>query len=346
MRAEAERALADYALAAPALRPVEVGLINVTFEVTTQDGLRYALQRVNPIFGPEVHEDIEAVTQHLAARGLVTPRLVRAADGALFTRVGDAVWRVMTWIDGVNLSRADHPDRARAAGLMLGRFHAAVQDLLHTFRSARLGVHDTPAHLAGLVRALDAHPDHPLYEAVAPLGQDILGTMERLEALPAAAARVVHGDPKLNNLVFDPDTGEAICLIDLDTLARMPVALELGDALRSWCNPGGEDALPGRFELPLFEAAVEGYARGADGLLTGPERGALVTATATIMLELSARFARDALEERYFGWDPARFASRGAHNLLRAQVQRSLAHALLAQRGAAEAVARRALGRG
>ncbi|MCA9553967.1 MAG: phosphotransferase [Myxococcales bacterium] len=346
MRAEAEAALAAYHLPAPALRPVEVGLINVTFEVTTQDGLRYALQRVNPIFGPGVHEDIHAVTTHLARKGLVTPRLVPTRSGDLYTRVGEAVWRLMTWVEGENLSKADSPARARAAGVMLGRFHAAVQDLSHAFVNTRLGVHDTPAHLAGLAAALEQHPGHPLYPEVAPLTQGILQTAAALGPLPLETSRVVHGDPKLNNLIFDPATGEAICLIDLDTLAEMPIVLELGDAFRSWCNPGGEDTLPGRFDLALFEGAVAGYATGAPGLLSPDEVAGLVTATATIMLELAARFARDALEERYFGWDATRYPTRGAHNLLRARVQRSLADALLAQRDAAEAVVRRALGRG
>lgn len=346
MRAEAEAALSAWDLPAPTLRPVEVGLINVTLEVRTQAGLRYALQRVNPIFGPGVHEDIEAVTAHLAAKGLVTPRLLRTREGALYTRVGEAVWRVMTWVEGENLSKADHPARAEAAGQMLGRFHAAVQDLLHDFVNTRVGVHDTPAHLAGLAAALEAHPEHPLYLEVAPLGQDILQTVAGLGPLPLDVARVVHGDPKLNNVVFDPATGAGVCLIDLDTLARMPLVLELGDAFRSWCNPGGEDTLPGRFDLALFEAAVAGYGGAAGHLLAPEERDALVTATATIMLELAARFARDALEERYFGWDPARYPTRGAHNLLRARVQRSLAGALLAQRDEAEAAVGRILGRG
>ena len=153
----------------------------------------------------------------------------------------------------------------------------------------------------------------------------------------------MHGDPKLNNVVFDPETGEGKALVDLDTLARMPLVLELGDAFRSWCNPSGEERAGPSFELPVFEAALEGYARGSDGLLRPEERDALVAATATIMLELAARFARDALEESYFGWSPERFGTRGDHNMMRAHVQRELAGALLAVRTDAEAVVSRRL---
>ena len=95
-----------------------------------------------------------------------------------------------------------------------------------------------------------------------------------------------------------------MCLIDLDTLARMPVALELGDALRSWCNPATEDAADARFVRPFFAAAVDGYAAAAPGFLAHDEWGAIPRGTLTITVELAARFCADALRERYFRWDP------------------------------------------
>ena len=58
-----------------------------------------------------------------------------------------------------------------------------------------------------------------------------------------------------------------------------------------------------------------------------------------IALELAARFARDALEESYFGFDPA-FGGRGEHNLLRARGQAALARSVAANRSTLEAVVR------
>jgi hypothetical protein len=111
---------------------------------------------------------------------------------------------------------------------------------------------------------------------------------------------------------------------------------ELGDAWRSWCNPRGEDDPEGCFDLGLFEAATLAYlaenpaARAAhEALALGPER---------IALELAARFCRDALEERYFGWSVAVAPSRGEHNLLRARGQLSLAHSIRKDRPAIERI--------
>ncbi len=45
-------------------------------------------------------------------------------------------------------------------------------------------------------------------------------------------------------------------------------------------------------------------------------------------MELAARFCTDALEERYFAWDPDRFATRSAHARQRARAQLALGRAV------------------
>jgi hypothetical protein len=102
------------------------------------------------------------------------------------------------------------------------------------------------------------------------------------------------------------------------------MAFELGDAMRSWCNPHGEDAGAVRFDLPIFKAAIAGFRAEADDLLTQDERVSIVTGLETVCIELAARFAVDVFEDRYFGWDAARFPSRRAHNLVRARGQLAL----------------------
>ena len=121
--------------------------------------------------------------------------------------------------------------------------------------------------------------------------------------------------------MFAHDDDRALCLIDLDTLAHMPVALELGDALRSWCNPATEDAASARFVRPLFDAAIVGYAEAAQGFLTPAEWSAIPRGALTITVELAARFCADALRESYFGWNRARYESASAHNQARTRGQ-------------------------
>ncbi len=337
---EASRVLPAYGMEGARITPVSIGLINRTFVVESRsDSERFVLQKVNPIFTPLVHEDIEAVTAHLEAKGLRTPRLIRSLGGALFVEDAGAIWRLMTFVEGETRERLSAPEEAREAGVLLARFHAAVQDLAYEFRNRRLGVHDTPKHLANLETALKTHRNvHTRYEDVRPLGEEILALARALPGLPKIEERIVHGDPKISNLLFDRRTGRGIAVVDLDTLAKMPLPLELGDAFRSWCNPGGEDSSKVKFSLDLFGAAVAGYAGIARSFIAEPERRSIVPATETIILELASRFAADALNERYFGWDPARFRTRGEHNEVRARGQLVLARSLASLRAEAEAI--------
>lgn len=310
-----------YGIVAETVEPLGAGLINQTFLVTGTDGTRYVLQRLHEIFPAEVNDDIEAVTVHLAARAMSTPRLVRTVSGDLCLEAPDGIWRLMSYVPGVAVERVESATRAREAGRLLGRFHVALSDLDYDFRGARSGIHDTDRHLRNLENALEDHRRHRAYDRIRPLAESILAAAADCPRLPELPLRAVHGDPKISNFIFDPTTGRGVCIVDLDTLNRMPLPLELGDALRSWCNPAGEDTGKTAFSAAFFEAALAGYAVEAGGWISSAEAGALVGATLTIMVELAARFCADALNESYFGWDPNRFPDRSEHNRVRAQGQ-------------------------
>ncbi len=302
------------------------GLINQTF-VVERDGVPIAvLQRLNTrVFVPEVHEDIEAVTSRLADLGVPTPRLVRTVGGTLWhTEADGAVWRCLTHEGDRTIQAVGSPRDAWEAGSLVARFHAAVRDLRWDFRSVRAGAHDTKGHMTRLVEAKEAHRSHRLYDEVAPIADEVLSRWEAWDGPTGLPTRVIHGDLKVSNVRFLGD--KAHCLIDLDTMARDTLDVELGDAMRSWCNLASEDSAETEFDLEVFEAAMRGYGAACrdGGGPTEAEWEAVVPGVERVTLELTARFARDALEEAYFGWSP-RFGSRGDHNLLRARGQLALA---------------------
>jgi Ser/Thr protein kinase RdoA (MazF antagonist) len=281
------------------------------------------LQRVNPIFPPAVNDDIDAVTRHLRERGIVTPELVATRSGARCIEADGGVWRVLTRIAGETHELIADAAMAREAGHVLGRFHAAVADFAAPLASTRPPVHDLPRHLGNLKRTLAEHEAHAARDNVAEVATRIFALADAVGPWPALPARLVHGDPKISNVIFAGS--RAVCLIDFDTIARMPAPLELGDALRSWCNTAAEDSSEARFSVARFRAALAGYRDGAGELLDTAEWQAIPAATLSIAVELAARFAGDALAESYFGWDRARFASASAHNLARAKAQLALA---------------------
>lgn len=328
----AQAALGRYGLGDAALEPLGSGLINQTWLVVDRAGERFVLQRVAEIFPGEINRDIDVVTRVLLDHGVLAPRMIRTADGQLWVESRQQNWRLLSWLPGDCHDSLDSPEQGRSAGRLLASFHRALADLDHAFANPRLGVHDTARHLAALRDALRVHAEHPRFAHVAPVGEEILAAAEALPGLPGTPDRIVHGDPKINNMLFDPASGAATAMVDLDTVGRMPLPLELGDAIRSWCNPSGEDGRSGEFSMALFAAALEGYAEVAADWLTPAEAQAFVPATETIILELAARFCADALNETYFGWDPEQFPTRGQHNEVRAAGQLSLFRSFAAQR--------------
>ncbi len=326
---ELRQILAHWQLSANEFESIDSGHINLTYKVSCPEG-KFALQRINPIFDPAIHYDIDLLTRKIAAAGLLSPRLVPPGKQLWVEDDRGAVWRLMTWVDGDMLLRADSPARCREAGRLLGRFHRILWDWEGEFRAPRLGVHDTLAHIRALGQAVATHRQHRVYAEIAPLAQTIADHAQALPIPISGPGRVVHGDPKISNVLFDGH-GQALCLVDLDTLSRMPIALELGDAFRSWCHPGGEDQ-EGAFSLDYFAAGVSGWAESVATLPSVAEREAIVPATQIIAVELAARFCRDALEEHYFRWDTNRYLSASEHNLARARAQLSLARSIQSQR--------------
>lgn len=329
--------LAAWGLSPGSLQPLGTGLINRTYLARDAGGTPRVLQQLNPMFPPEVHDDIEAVTAHLAVRGLPTPRLLRARDGRLCIPAAGGAWRVMTYVPGRVVDAVESAPQAAAAGRLLARFHRALQDLQHEFRHRRPPVHDPARHLATLRAALEAHPGHRLRAQAGVVAEEIFAAAAALPPLPRTPARVVHGDPKISNIVFSSQGDEAVCMLDLDTLGEMALPFELGDAMRSWCTVSTEDDPAGRFCAERFAAAVRAYAGVAAGWWLDAERAAVLPATATIQVELAARFCADSLNESYFGWNPSAFPSRGEHNLARARGQLALHRSLLAQQAILEA---------
>jgi Ser/Thr protein kinase RdoA (MazF antagonist) len=336
-------ALALYPAAAglPYSRVEPGGLINTTWAIG--DPPQFVLQHVNAIFPEAIHARIQAVAAHLRSGGLVCPRIVPAADGCLAPAALEGRrWRLMEYIPGCTYERVASPAMAREAGALVGRFHSAMLDFPGDLRPLRPDPHDTRRHMGVLEEALRMCADHRLGPGIRALGERVLAGWGRWRArfssdgLPVRAA---HGDLKVSNVRFTA-SGDAICLIDLDTLSSMPLACELGDALRSWCNRAGEEGGVPRLDAETYAAALAGWRPRAQ-FATRDELTSLAAGTWRICLELAARFGADAFHERYFGWDPAVAPGRGEHNLARAESQAALAESVERQLPTLERLAAR-----
>ncbi len=333
---EPQAALARWGSSDPIREHADGGLINHTW--TVGDPPWAVLQWVNPIFDPRIHLDIEAVTSRLEEAGLETPRLVPSTGGKLWTTDAHDCWRLLTYIPGTTLHRLENVDQAAEAGHLVGRFHTALTGWDYQLQARQRHIHDTTHHMAELHAARSEAAGHPLAPEARELAGEILDRWSRWDGELEPHPRFSHGDLKVSNVRFDAAAGQALCLIDLDTLGSMPIACEMGDAWRSWCNPAGEDdPEASTFDLELFAASARAWLAAAPPL-TGDELRSLVPGIERICLELAARFCADAVRNTYFREDRETYPERGRHNLIRARGQLALAASAREARAECEAV--------
>lgn len=307
--------------------PLGRGLINQTYLVTTGAGGRAVLQRLNPRVFPRpeaVMANLRVVLTHLAtrtapARPLVFPTLVPTRAGADWLADPGGPWRMLSYIPGRSLTRCPGPEAAAAAGAALGRFHRLVADLEPVrLQPVLRGFHDTPRCLEALTEQVAGRRLGPAArEAWSFIAQRREAVAEFARARNGLASQVIHGDPKFDNFLFDRDGKRVLGLVDLDTLQAAPRLLDVADALRSACNPAGEDPADlteARFEPDWCRAWLAAYQ--GEGPLPAADRRWLYGAVRLVPLELAMRFLADHLAgDVYFK------TTRPGQNLHRARVQ-------------------------
>lgn len=335
------------------LVPLGLGNINETWRVDLADGSQRVLQRLRPTVFPDlgvVMDNVRLLTRHLnRARipGLCFFTLCPLADGRdhVFDQEGHC-WRMLTYIPHTRtLAHLRTTTQAREIGALLGRFHLLTADLDPAGLGDPLpGFHCTSQYLrrfdavAGKRGPVSAAEE----ECLRIIEQERSGA-DLLEAgPPGLSRRIIHGDPKAANFLFAVREDRAVSLIDFDTVQPGPVLLDLGDCLRSCCNPVGEtppDPETIRCDPTLFAALLQGYGRHGGALLTPDDRAALVSAAALLCFELGLRFFADHLDgDQYFK------TTRPGQNLHRAQVQFRLLRSIHEQRDVLARMVNEALG--
>ncbi len=322
------------------VRPYGHGLINDSFIVTLHAGRRVILQRINRRVFPKpalIMENLRVLAEHVrqrqakagpTARELQLPEVFTTRDGKDFVIDAEGgFWRAMGFIENTRtFETITDATQAEEVGFGLGRFHALIHDLdPERLHETLPGFHHAPGYFARFLRA-SAQPRR------AAASQDLLYCLSFVElrwsltrVLDAAkregklAIRPIHGDTKLNNFLFDANSGRAVSLIDLDTVQPGLIHYDIGDCLRSCANPAGEspkDIASVRFDLDICRAILKNYLAETRSFLTQNDYHYLYDAIRLIPFELGLRFFTDHLEgDRYFKTDWP------GQNLHRAMVQ-------------------------
>jgi Ser/Thr protein kinase RdoA (MazF antagonist) len=286
------------------------GLVNQTYWVETPRQ-RYILQALNAVFTDKTVQDSALITDYLHSYQFPVPLFLKSLEGAwVYPRKG-RLWRMMTALEGRSWAKFPSIDYAYQAGQLIGKFHHRLKALKYQFAYHYEGFHDTPKivrdmrALPARFKVTTAHQNQieQIVEAIQPLFLP--------EDLPTW---LIHGDLKSSNLLFN-DQGKPTGLIDLDTLMYAPLAIEWGDALRSW---GTSSQTPSQFSVDVFEQALRGYFSSGI-VLDFAEVVYIPQAIELITLELASRYLIDYYEDVYFNWNVDLFASRQENHQQRIQ---------------------------
>lgn len=347
--------------AAAFIQPFGSGNINDTFLVTPGSGneRKFVLQRLNThVFkSPElVMQNMRTVTEHIEARlrnvsletgrRLETPRVLMDRDGRdWFIDSQGSFWRAISFIESAEtFDTIQSSAHAEEVGFALGMFHNLVSDLAtSTLSDTMEGFHITPLYLLhydDVIRRMQSKRSPEMDYCLQFIGKRraLAHALENATADGKIRMRTMHGDPKINNVLIDTATRQAVGMIDLDTVKPGLVHYDIGDCLRSACNPMGEEV--GQWESVSFEpdlcrAILRGYLAQARSFLSAADYEYLFDSVRLITFELGLRFFTDHLEgDIYF---KARYEG---HNLLRALVQFRLAESIESQEAAIRAIIR------
>jgi aminoglycoside phosphotransferase (APT) family kinase protein len=270
--------------------------------------------------------------------------LVPTTDGTAFhiDSAGD-YWRAFNFIEGTtSYDVLTSDEQAYQVARAFGRLQTMLTDLPEPpLHETIPEFHDGPARFRAFLDVLERDP----LNRAAGAGSEIAFLMDHAAALDRFPAllesgsvpvRVTHNDCKSNNVLIDDQTGEGVCVIDLDTLMPGLVLYDFGDMVRSGTCAVAEDSqdLDGvRMNLERFRYLTHGYLAATGEFLTPAEREQLVFAGKAVTLTVGARFLTDHLQgDTYFK------THRPNHNLDRCRVQFALVRSITGQESAMHAV--------
>ena len=263
----------------------------------------------------EVMENIVGVTEHIRrgyeAKG-IDPE--RRALRVIWTKSGKwghtdrrgVYWRMYDFVEGSECyMKVESAEMFEKVGFAFGQFQRQLAD----FDASKLhesipNFHNTEWRYANLQKAVEENKSGRAHL----VADDIKFALDRKSitsfinegiANGSLTLRVTHNDTKLNNIMVDRESGEGICVIDLDTVMPGSVLADFGDSIRFGASSAAEDETDldkVYCRLDMFEAYAKGFIQGLEGSLTESEIKALPMGALILTYETGIRFLSDYLD--------------------------------------------------
>jgi N-acetylhexosamine 1-kinase len=315
------------------------GHINKTFEVKTEKGGHYILQKVNDNVFKNVEmlmNNINYVSSYLIEKGFESLQLIKTKDGKLYDKENGQFFRVYLFSPN-----SIYFEKAEPNSPLIKETSEAYGDLhnnLSGIDASKLGevipdFHNTEKRFENFLKAVEVN-----YKNRKDLCQkeinEIIGYKKHYSVINDALAKkeinftVTHNDPKINNVLFDKDTLKFRLVVDLDTVMPGTILYDFGDGLRSLFtgdNECSKDLSKIKVDFKIYEQYLLGYATKMKKTLTKKEIELLPFSIFLMAIELAIRFLDDFLRgDVYFG------INNEDDNLTRARTQLTLSNDIYA----------------
>lgn len=301
--------------------PVETGHINTTLKVTCEkDGkeVNHLLQMINThVFQNPVQlmDNVHAVTSFIKKKVIenggdcerATLYCKLTKDGkTFFVDSENKVWRLYNYVENsFSYDAIESAEIFYKAGKAFGDFqhlladfpmdglYETIPDFHNTakrYNNLRISVERNASGRAGLVQKEIEFAKERREETYVLVGKQLIGDLP---------TRVTHNDTKLNNILFDNNTDEPICIVDLDTVMPGLSLYDFGDAIRFGANTAAEDEKDlskVSLDLNLYEQYVRGFLSSAGDSLTAEEVKYLPLGAKMMTFECGMRFLTDFID--------------------------------------------------
>ncbi len=300
---------------------------------------RYVVQEINTaVFkDPEgLMENVFAVTEYLkeiiAENGgnpeRETLSFIRTRDGKMYYETEEGrCFRAYVFVENsVSYDSADTPELFGKSGAAFGKFQNMLAEFpAETLNETIPNFHNTAWRFENeFLQSIFAASNELLSECEDDIEfvtarRDDMSVLSDLLEDGKLPLRVTHNDTKLNNVMFDEDTNECVCVIDLDTVMPGLALYDFGDSIRFGASTAAEDEQNldnVSLDLDYFKAYVRGYLSEAGETLTQEEKHYLAFSAKLMTLECGMRFLTDYLNGNIY------FKTKyDKHNLIRARNQ-------------------------
>jgi len=304
------------------VKPFGSGNINDTYLATTESVNHpyFILQRINTkVFRrPElIARNMRIVTDYIRKRlssqeadtvaRWEIPGVIPAQNGEDYHIAPDgSFWRALTFInDAETFYTVADGGVAKEVGRAVGRFHGLIHDLPTDDLADTLeGYRIAPFYLERYDRisarkTADASDDVRYCTGFVRERREWSSVLEKAKDAGELPLRPIHGDAKVDNILIEEETGSAVGIIDLDTVKPGLVHYDIGDCIRSGCNPLGEEAHENwesvHFDPEICRAMLSGYLGEARGFFSGNDYAYIYDAIRLAAFELGLRFFSDHL---------------------------------------------------